>query len=783
MARSDAVWGIDIGQCALKALRCRPGGEPSQVLADAFDYVEYPKILSQPEADPAALVQEAITQFLSRNSVRGDRVAVSVPGQSGLARFIKLPPVEAKKIPDIVKYEARQQIPFSLEDVVWDYQKMVGGSEEEGFALETEVGLFAMKRDQVYRALKPFIDSGIEVDVVQLTPLALYNFVVFDQMQDLPPPADYDPDNPPPSTVLLSLGTDSTDLVVTNGFRVWQRSVPIGGNHFTKALTKELKLTFATAEHLKRNAAKADDPKALFQAMRPVFNDLLTEVQRSIGYFSNIDRRAKIGRVLGLGNAMKLPGLQRYLAQNLGNEFNRLETFRGLTGPSVVDAPAFKENVASFGVCYGLALQGLKESAIRTNLLPREIMKDRMIRAKKPWAVGAAAALLLGCTISYFGYWRAWNAVLQDNYFAPAVARANDVVSRARGYESSYTKAKDDYKKMGDVGQSLVPSAERRERWLEVWKALNLALPKDEGDLPADVTKRKSLNILSVQAQHLDDVTSWYTSIKEFDKAEPKAPPPPPPPPADGAEATPPPPEPTPEPEVTGPSGPGWIISLRGYHFHNDRVHLETSKEHYVRQTIIRNLKSGKLTIPEEDRVPDGPSEIDLKKIGLLFPVVVPASGARTYEVFWENKIEGADDGPNVEGAAGQAKQIPAPRFDFFVELCWLDEPPQEEPPPPAEEGAAPVEPADAAPPPAVATPAPTPEESPPAEGAPAAASPMPAGGEPAPAAPPGEAPTEPPAAPAGEAPPAAGEAPAGESPAPPASPPAGAPPAAAPNP
>ena len=124
----------------------------TQIVADAFDYVEYPKILSQPEADPVALVQEAIKQFLSRNSVRGDRVAMSVPGQSGLARFIKLPPVEAKKIPDIVKYEARQQIPFSLEDVVWDYQRMVGGSEEEGFALETEVGLFAMKRDQVYRA-------------------------------------------------------------------------------------------------------------------------------------------------------------------------------------------------------------------------------------------------------------------------------------------------------------------------------------------------------------------------------------------------------------------------------------------------------------------------------------------------------------------------------------------------------------------------------------------------------------------------------------------------------
>ncbi len=149
MAKSNAVWGIDIGQCAIKALRCVPHDEPGSIVADAFDFIEYPKILSQPEADPVELVRDALKQFLSRNKVRGDRVAISVPGQSGLARFIKLPPVEAKKIPDIVRYEARQQIPFALEDVVWDYQQMAGGSEEDGFALETEVGLFAMKREQV----------------------------------------------------------------------------------------------------------------------------------------------------------------------------------------------------------------------------------------------------------------------------------------------------------------------------------------------------------------------------------------------------------------------------------------------------------------------------------------------------------------------------------------------------------------------------------------------------------------------------------------------------------
>src|SRR5690606_15802751 len=141
------------------------------------------------------------------------------------------------------------------------------------------VGLFAMKREQVFKWLRPFQNAKIEVDIVQLAPLSIYNFITYDHLAEAMGDTEYDSDNPPESIVVLSMGTDSTDLVVTNGYRVWQRSIPLGGNHFTKQLTKDLKLTFTKAEHLKRNAREAEDPKTLFQAMRPVFNDLVTEVQ------------------------------------------------------------------------------------------------------------------------------------------------------------------------------------------------------------------------------------------------------------------------------------------------------------------------------------------------------------------------------------------------------------------------------------------------------------------------------------------------------------------------
>jgi type IV pilus assembly protein PilM len=500
MARSDAVWGIDLGNCSLKALRCRPADEEGQVVADAFDYIEYPKILTQPGAEPSELMADALREFLSRNNLKGDRVAISVAGQAGLARFVKLPPVESKKIPDIVKFEAKQQIPFDLDDVIWDYQRMGGGLEESGFLLETEIGLFAMKRDQVFRALEPLTHAGIDVDVVQLAPLAIYNFMCFDQLTDMPAADEFDPDNPPPSVVVLSMGTDATDLVITNGFRVWQRSIPVGGNHFTKALTKELKLTFAKAEHLKRNAATAEDPKAVFQAMRPVFNDLLTEVQRSIGYFTSLDRAAQIQRVLAMGNGIKLPGLRRYLAQSLGFEVVRLEGYNKLVGPEVLAAPAFVENQLCFPVCYGLALQGMKKGFLRTNLLPKEIAKNRLVNSKKPWAVASAAMILLACTATFVSQVRGWSSVKKER-FASAEAAAKAVNTKATQYDADAKKAMEAYTATDRVGVNVVESVEGRLRWLELLKTLNACLPTDQPlsePMQAVLDKKITVNVQGI---------------------------------------------------------------------------------------------------------------------------------------------------------------------------------------------------------------------------------------------------------------------------------------------
>ncbi len=118
MAGSKTAWGIEVGSYAVKAIRLERIGE--EVRIDDFAYVKHAKPLSTPDLDVDEMIRLTLGQLVSQKSFEGQSVVMSVEGRSSFARFAKLPPVEAKKIPDIVKFEAVQQIPFPIEEVEWD---------------------------------------------------------------------------------------------------------------------------------------------------------------------------------------------------------------------------------------------------------------------------------------------------------------------------------------------------------------------------------------------------------------------------------------------------------------------------------------------------------------------------------------------------------------------------------------------------------------------------------------------------------------------------------------
>ena len=695
MAKSNAVWGIDIGQSSLKALRCTSGSDPDTVVASHYDFIEYTSTLGDPDSDPASIIAEALETFMSRNKVTGDSVAISVPGQVGLSRFFKPPPIEVKKLPDIVKFEVKGQIPFPIEDVIWDWQQLGGGVDDDGKTVGAEIGLFAMKRDAVYRALKPFDDADVEVDIVQLSPLSIYNVVCHDTIEDLPNPEDFDPENPPESIVVMSMGTDTTDLIVTNGIKLWMRNIPIGGSHFTKHLSRELKLTQAKAEHLKRNARMAENPKQVFQAMRPVFNDLVNEVQRSLTFFQSNEKTATIGEIVLLGNAAKLPGLRQFLSKQLEVDVTKASGFAHLEGDSVVGQSSFDENFLSFAPCYGLCLQGLKKSKVRTNLLPEELVVERVIRAKKPWVLASVGLLLLGCTLGlmYKGS-AAWQVA--DDYasvnnvsWKEAKQKADAEKARSASFVSTDEELKQKLTQFNKIAAELGSASENKSSWIELYSAIYQALPKDktiekalaDGETSIDPKKypfagREEIYIDHIETKYFKDIDDWLTdakpvyeqqgtkSIEDLVAAVPADPNAEFDPNADAADDA-----PYDGDVETGPTS-GWVIEIQGHHFHNENT--MDSERDYVHRTLLKNLNDGTVQLPD--------GEYKFSDLGIQYPTITRTAERAVPRTIFLGRDGDTQDSmsemigfgmPTTMKPGDQENMFPVKDFNFILQMAW----------------------------------------------------------------------------------------------------------------
>jgi type IV pilus assembly protein PilM len=384
-----SVWAIDIGNTSLKALRLSNESGTLEVLG--FDNITHGKVLSGSgikDQEKQELIAISLRQFVQANDLGRDEIIVAVPSANSFARFVNLPPVEQKRIPEIVKFEASQQIPFDINEVAWDWQLMT-----EAGAAEAKVGIFAIKNDVVTAELEHFSRESLEVTYVQIAPMALYNYIFYDRPDLMRSDTQ--------ATVVLNIGAETTDLVVCTKSDVWQRTIAMGGNAFTKAIADTFKLNFEKAEKLKRTAPMSKYARQILQAMKPVFTDLASEIQRSLGFYTSSHSNVKLARVIALGGGTKMRGLLQYLQQSLQMPIERPDAFKQVGINASVSAAKFHESVCDFGVVYGLGVQALGLGRIESNLLPRSIAKTMVWASKTKFFVAAACLILVASVLAF----------------------------------------------------------------------------------------------------------------------------------------------------------------------------------------------------------------------------------------------------------------------------------------------------------------------------------------------------------------------------------------------
>src|SRR5258705_647861 len=218
------------------------------------------------ESKREATILKALQEMLAEKGLKARNVNVCAPGFHVFSKFVKLPPVDAGKVTQIIQYEAQQNVPFPLSEVVWDYQIL--GSTPGG---ELEVLLVAIKADIVEGLFRVTEASKLHLQLCDVSPAARGKAVRFNY-GDL---AD--------CTMLLDIGAKTSNLLFFEKGKVFSRSINLGANSITQDFANESKLKFDNAEKLKIDegvvsleGAYEDPEKANQEAISKIARQFMT---------------------------------------------------------------------------------------------------------------------------------------------------------------------------------------------------------------------------------------------------------------------------------------------------------------------------------------------------------------------------------------------------------------------------------------------------------------------------------------------------------------------------
>ena len=266
-------------------------------------------------------MERSLKVFLDRHEFKDTAIALGLPAQRAVTRCVTLPLVDRKKIGEVMQYEVKQQIPLPSESIGWDYQVLKMWSADEHAAeaaciADTRVALLAMKQEEVGQRSSLLTGRNIKLDVLQSDAAALLNFLMHERPETIKQDGE---EVEPLAWAALDIGTDCSNFAITNGHSIFVRSIPLGGDDFTRALVKRYRLQPAQAEALKRNPTRAPLLHELYDALEPCVNGLLSEIQRSIDQYRSAEISSTIRQLYVRGGGLRLHGLLRAICHRRKN--------------------------------------------------------------------------------------------------------------------------------------------------------------------------------------------------------------------------------------------------------------------------------------------------------------------------------------------------------------------------------------------------------------------------------------------------------------------------------
>src|SRR4051812_44752567 len=335
-----------------------------------------------------AVILKAVQEMLAEKGIKSRDVNVCAPGFHVFSKFVKLPPVDAGKVTQIIQYEAQQNVPFPLSEVVWDYQIL--GSAPGG---ELEVLLVAIKAEIVEGLFRVADAAKLKLQVADVSPAALCNAFRYNygDLEDC--------------TMLLDIGAKTSNLLFFEKGKVYSRSINLGANSITQDFSAESRLKFDNAEKIKIEEGfvslggayeEPENPNqaAISKIARQFMTRLHIQVNQTMQFYRGQQGGSQPARLFLSGGASIMPYTAQFFAEKLNVPVEYFNPFRNVQIDPTVNLEELARVAHSMGEVVGLGLRNLAHCPVELNLMPESTRKWRDFNEKKPYLIATVFTLV-----------------------------------------------------------------------------------------------------------------------------------------------------------------------------------------------------------------------------------------------------------------------------------------------------------------------------------------------------------------------------------------------------
>ena len=461
MFSSDRILALNVGasKIALAEFLVKSGRPPELLNYGMGDLGLDP----ENEAEAGPQIVASIREIMKTRGIRPAPLMLALSGQVVFPRFVKLPAVGREKLLQMIQYEVEQNVPFPIDEIVWNYQFIGDDSSGEQSAM-----IVAAKIENVREITNSVVAAGLEPEIVDVAPMALYNCLRYNY-SDLSG-----------CTVLLDIGARSTNLVFLEDEKIYSRCIPVAGNAITQELAKSFQVSFREADEMKKQygfvalggvyATEDERAERISKIVRNVVTRLHAEISRSVNFYRSQQGGTAPVRVFLTGGSAVLPHLDTFFREKLQVEVAYLNPFTNVGLSNRINSEKAGVDAFVLAETVGLALRRSLACPIEINLMPPEIVKSKSFKKRIPFFGLAAAGVLLS-----LGVWTMYEKQMNELY-AFQNARVSAKLDSCKKMQTKLSKVEKSKLVIQAKADSLKNVFELRTVWLKRVDAIRKSL-------------------------------------------------------------------------------------------------------------------------------------------------------------------------------------------------------------------------------------------------------------------------------------------------------------------